>query len=278
MALIYDIGMHTCEDTAFYLHQGHKVVALEAVPSLAEKARTRFQREVEEGRLIVLNCAVAARAGEMDFWVCDDHSEWSSFNQKVASRNGSRHHSIKVKTARFAEILSEFGRPEYLKLDIEGNEHLCLLDLSERNRPRYVSVEDDGASFNPEGDPRNLMLLRECGYERFKLIWQPDFWPLAKSGPYSGFHGIVYRILYSDSLRIRLIRKLGTRTLASPFDVRSRLERRNQWKFPQSSSGPWGEGTLGRWLTFSEAREIFHWCRGRSFWRSFWFDWHAKLS
>ncbi|MGH9375551.1 MAG: FkbM family methyltransferase, partial [Terriglobia bacterium] len=185
---------------------------------------------------------------------------------------------IKVKTARFAEILSEFGRPEYLKLDIEGNEHLCLLDLSERNRPRYVSAENSGPSPNPKGDPCNLMLLRELGYERFKLIWQIDFRPLGKRDPHFDFHGIAWKILYSERLPCRVARKLGARTLALPFDVRSQLERRNQWKFPQGSSGPWGEGTLGRWLTFSEAREIFHWCRGRSFWRSFWFDWHAKLS
>src|SRR5487761_187850 len=280
MALIYDIWMHTGEDTAFYLHRGHTVVAIEANPKLAARAANLFQAQIKAGQLVILNTAIAERAAEMDFWICDDHNEWSSFNREVASRNGSRHHSLKVKTGRLAEILAEFGCPEYLKVDIEGNDYLCLLDLNEKNRPHCVSIESDGAC-TPEGNPRILTLLKERGYERFKLISQLDFWPLFKSRSDVIAHGIVSTILYSDRMWHRLLRKLGARYLLSVLDFRAKLERQNKWRFPMGSSGPWGNGTPGRWLTFSEARDTFHYCRAVHFQNtenpphSFWCDWHA---
>ena len=37
--LIYDVGFHHGEDTAYYLKKGFRVVAFEAHPRLAEKGR-----------------------------------------------------------------------------------------------------------------------------------------------------------------------------------------------------------------------------------------------
>ena len=42
--LIYDIGQHTGEDTAFYLGKGFRVVAVEANPTLAEATETPLPR------------------------------------------------------------------------------------------------------------------------------------------------------------------------------------------------------------------------------------------
>jgi hypothetical protein len=40
--LMYDVGFHRGEDTAFYLKKGFCVVAFEAHPRLAEKGRAMF--------------------------------------------------------------------------------------------------------------------------------------------------------------------------------------------------------------------------------------------
>ena len=37
--LIFDIGMHTGEDTRFYLNIGYDVIAIEANPFLVEEAK-----------------------------------------------------------------------------------------------------------------------------------------------------------------------------------------------------------------------------------------------
>jgi hypothetical protein len=43
--LIYDIGMHNGDDTAYYLSRGFNVLAVEANPKLAATATERFVEE-----------------------------------------------------------------------------------------------------------------------------------------------------------------------------------------------------------------------------------------
>src|SRR5208337_928274 len=69
--LIYDVGMHHGDDTAFYLHQGFRVLAIEADPQLVEAAIRRFRSKLSSGRLTILNVGVAETAGTGTFWICE---------------------------------------------------------------------------------------------------------------------------------------------------------------------------------------------------------------
>jgi predicted RNA methylase len=40
--LVYDVGLHNGDDTAFYLHQGFRVIAIDADPRAAAAAKQRF--------------------------------------------------------------------------------------------------------------------------------------------------------------------------------------------------------------------------------------------
>jgi FkbM family methyltransferase len=133
--LIFDIGMNDGADTAYYLHRGYRVVAVEANPQLAEEARARFRREIAAGRLTVLGVAIAGTAGVLPFWICDSHSPWSSFDYEIASRDGSTCHQIDVECRPFSDILEEHGVPYFLKIDIEGTDHLCIRDLRSGDLP-----------------------------------------------------------------------------------------------------------------------------------------------
>src|SRR5450432_793339 len=123
---IFDVGMNNGDDTAYYLHRGFDVVAIEANPNLVDKVKIRFREAIKNGRLTILNVGIAEEDGTIPFWICDDHSEWSSFHRNVASRDNSAHHEIPIRSRRFDSILKEFGMPYYLKVDIEGNDQLCL--------------------------------------------------------------------------------------------------------------------------------------------------------
>src|SRR5271163_839043 len=123
---VFDVGMNNGNDTAYYLHRGYDVVAVEANPQMADHVKARFPAEIKNGRLKILNVGVAEVEGTIPFWVCDSHSEWSSFHRNIASRVNSVHHEILVPTRRFDSIIEEFGVPYYLKVDIEGNDKICL--------------------------------------------------------------------------------------------------------------------------------------------------------
>jgi FkbM family methyltransferase len=84
---VIDVGMNDGSDTAYYLHCGYRVIAIEANPQLVAAAKRRFAREIAEGKLAVLNVGIAPQEGIADFYVASNH-QWSSFSKEVASRRG----------------------------------------------------------------------------------------------------------------------------------------------------------------------------------------------
>jgi len=277
--LIFDAGMHNGDDTAFYLARNFRVVAVEANPLLAAAAEKRFEREIVSGRLVVLNIGIAEQDGEAQFWICEDKSEWSSFDRSIASRDNCRHHAIAVKTRRFSSVLSEFGVPHYVKLDIEGNDRYCVQDLASVGKalPTYLSWENDVDSpIDWTHDRSTLRIAHELGYSRFKLIDQSTFGTLTKGISVANF---------VDSAAWYAIRRRipGARALGPRLTHRGRLERRFQRRFPMGCSGPWGEDLPGAWLSFAHARATLDHFIGRHQsdpsrpTHSLWCDWHAAL-
>jgi FkbM family methyltransferase len=275
--LIYDVGMHNGDDTAFYLSRNFRVVAIEADPTLAESGRSRFRREISDRRLTILNVGISDREGKQPFWICETKSEWNSFDRRIASRDGLPHHSISIPTRRFASILREFGIPYYLKIDIEGKDRFCLEDLAtvrEEYLPPYVSWEND---IEPgQNDASALRLLHELGYSRFKLIDQSTYAPVVRGVSMSNF---------IDAAGWHLARRLGPRlagTVRNHLTYRGILERRFAIRFPMGCSGPWGDDMPGSWMTYPEAAATVHAATNElqkssrpAF--SFWCDWHASL-
>ena len=43
--LIYDVGMHLGQDTAYYLSLGYDVIAVDAFPEMIENARRPFAKK-----------------------------------------------------------------------------------------------------------------------------------------------------------------------------------------------------------------------------------------
>lgn len=170
--LIYDVGMNNGDDTAYYLYRGFRVIAIEADPKLCEQAASRFRQELENGQLKILNLGIAATPGELDFWICEGQSAWNSFDRKIASRNGLPHHSISVPCQTLDWIIANHGVPHYLKIDIEGNDLICLENLQPgHDLPKYLSVELGQID-------HFVKRLQELGYNRFKCISQFNFLPI----------------------------------------------------------------------------------------------------
>jgi len=183
---IYDVGMHEGQDTAFYLKKGFRVVAVEANRVLADAARSRFAPFIASGQLVVLNVGITDNDsdGDLEFFVNDRISEWSSFDQAIAARNGSPVHSVFVPTRTLASIIDEYGPAYFVKIDIEGHDAIALQSLLRvETKPRYVSVEN--------GNQGMLGMLVAAGYDGFKYIQQKGISELrvgrpAREGEYAG--------------------------------------------------------------------------------------------
>jgi FkbM family methyltransferase len=275
--LVYDVGMCNGDDTAYYLWRNCRVVGIEANPLMATRCRELFAAEIAAGRLTVLNLAVAEEEGEAPFWVCEPHPEWSSFDRSIASREGSSHHQITVPCRTIGSILSEFGLPHYMKIDIEGHDAVCLRGL-DGHLPAYVSAEQGGLEV--------LTQLRDLGYTSVKCISQLHFLPVEwPAHPLQVSCERDLRLLRTQSPLIRVLRGLGLRWWLMRRLAGTR--RLGGWTFPFGSSGPFGEDTPGRWQSFDEMERTFRRCLDAmaagvrsAHWGekdySFWADFHAR--
>jgi FkbM family methyltransferase len=250
--LIFDVGMNDGRDTAFYLHRGFRVVAVEANPVLYQAGARNFANAIESGRLVIEGVAVGPDRGKLPFYV-SSKDIWSSFDRASATREGCTCTTIQVSSVRMADLFTKHGVPHYIKIDIEGADTYCLADLSESCLPDYISFED-----GPETE-QDLRRLYRLGYRRFKLINQD---------------GLAFRSDFEVEPTSRRLYRRVRRKFKNV--VRGRWY--NDWNFEIGSSGPFGEETDGRWVCFEDFLKIRHRWRelqSRQAGSRFWYDIHA---
>jgi FkbM family methyltransferase len=219
--LIYDVGMHLGEDTAFYLAKGFRVVAIEASPELAAAGEREFAAHVADGSLHVVNAAVAETNGPVELDL-NPTTEWNTTNSEWVQRNlrmrPAEITTVTVEGMPFRDILTRFGTPYFLKVDIEGADLLCVEALRAGDVPKYVSLESDKTSWRRIR--LELELLARLGYDRFKVVGQ---------------HRVPEQVPPRPAREGRYV----------------------EWKFEHMASGLFGEEAPGRWLTRRQALALY---------------------
>jgi len=137
--LVFDVGSHMGESAEVFVASGARVVCVEPNPSCLEILQQRFGDNQD---VIVVGKGVSDRDGTLDFFVCDDDSPVSTFDDRwktgrFAERKWDRTLSVPVTT--LDALVEEFGLPEYCKIDVEGFELKVLAGL--HHKIRHVSFE-----------------------------------------------------------------------------------------------------------------------------------------
>lgn len=247
--VIFDIGMYDGADTAYYLESGFRVVAVEANPALIERAREQFAQAIAASRLTLCNAAIGPTAGSVSLILCgDDLGSSSLLNERLENRHPVG--SIEVPTISLNDLFAEHGVPYYLKVDIEGADRFCILELGPGILPQYVS-------FELGSDAEELIQhLRDIGYRSFKIINQVCHRELAntKSLYDRAAHGLMRRMGFREPM---FLRRAGRFFRAG----------RSSGPLPSLTDGKWygGDKTLARW---QKARVS----------TTDWFDLHATLA
>jgi FkbM family methyltransferase len=171
--LIYDVGFHRGQDTAFYLRKGYRVVAFEANPDLVLEGSRTFETEIGDGRLEIVEGAISDSSEEtIAFYSYSyDRSGYGTTNPDWVERLAGTPTRIEVPVVRLADHLKRTGTPYFAKIDIEGADRLCLEALLSLDaRPALLSTESDLADFaHLRAD---LDILERLGYKRFAAIPQ----------------------------------------------------------------------------------------------------------
>jgi FkbM family methyltransferase len=170
--LIFDIGMHSCEDTDFYLAKGFRVVAVDANPLMCKAAVERYADEISDGRFTVVNRAISETRSPLTFYVCKTNTAWSTASPRLRdfwrASEGAEFVEIETESVTTGDLVSEYGVPYYAKIDIEGFDLTCLRGFSSCGaRPTYVSMEVDFRYVD-----RIVDCATGLGYRRFSLVGQ----------------------------------------------------------------------------------------------------------
>jgi FkbM family methyltransferase len=172
--LVYDVGMHAGEDSAYYLAKGYRVVAFEANPDLIAACKARFADAIAVGRLIIVEGAITeAGTGTVRFYRHGAHTAWGTIEADWVQRNEAVAPSdaIEVPAIDFVACLRKYGVPHYLKVDIEGADRVCIEALRKfEDRPAYVSQEAEKVDF--EMLRTDLNVLSDLGYDKFAIVQQ----------------------------------------------------------------------------------------------------------
>jgi FkbM family methyltransferase len=140
---IYDIGANNGDDIPYYLKKAGKVVAIDANPVLCESINSRFADEIAQGRLSVVNCVVTNHSdpGMVPFYVHKTDSGHSQFGEP-AVHEAADFEVIRVPACTPLELIQKHGTPHYIKIDVEGHDHVVLEALFRAGiRPPFISAE-----------------------------------------------------------------------------------------------------------------------------------------
>jgi FkbM family methyltransferase len=174
--LIFDVGLHLGEDSAYYLRKGYRVIGFEANRDLVEHAERRFQAEIEEGRFRIVSGAISDTDNPtVTFYTYPTKSEWGTTEPDWIDRNANAGTGVPVEVSviDFNQVLQTYGVPWFMKIDIEGADILCLQAL--RNfeaRPAFVSIESEKVEW--DALLGEFCLLEELGFDRFAAVKQSE--------------------------------------------------------------------------------------------------------
>jgi FkbM family methyltransferase len=225
--LVYDIGMHKGEDSAFYLQKGFRVIAFEADPDLLRHCKSRLKNFIDGGQLIVVEGAIvspdALKPGQQKiaFYKNDGNSQWGTVNADWVDRNvrkGTSSNMVEVDAIDFAKVIQQHGMPHYMKIDIEGNDMICVNAIKVfRERPDYISIESNKTSFAMI--KREIDAFAELGYSSFQAVEQAAI-PRAQTPPNPAREGNYVAQRFEDGSSGLFGSELGSQWKSKPEILR----------------------------------------------------------
>ena len=271
--LVFDIGLHNGDDSAYYIELGYRVVGVEANPLLGAQCERRFENEIRRGQMKIVNAGVLKEPGQFTFYRNLQNDEWSSFLPERGKKG--RWEELKIPCITTRQLIEEHGKPFFMKIDTEGADLQTLATLTSASAPAYISVELNCV------DPI-LERLMELGYSAFKFVNGETYW----STPPIFDHDLGWRFVRKVGRLARFVR-IGISRLPQRFRQKSEYDPPGKhspfgYPFGPHSSGPFGEQASGSWLTCSGALSWFGVLksdyRRASEENSFWWDVHARHS
>lgn len=163
--IIYDFGANNGDDLPYYLKRSDLVIAVEADPKLCDLIRARFEKELDQGRLIVVNCVLTVNEDGTDvpFFIHHTDHVLSQF-PRPAGKDLVNFKEVALPARNVVRLIHQHGAPYYIKIDIEHYDQVILRALFENGiHPPFISSESHSIEVF-------ALLLVLGGYRTFNLV------------------------------------------------------------------------------------------------------------
>ena len=161
--LIFDVGANDGLETDLFLSLGARVIAIDPDEANQSVLRERFVKfRLVPRPVVIVGKAVGDKKAMESMWVDGPGSAVNTLSQKWADalkENKARHtcghcgldfkQRRIVETTTLEELMSMYGRPLFIKIDVEGYELNVIRGL--RQPVPYLSFEVNLPEFRPEG-------------------------------------------------------------------------------------------------------------------------------
>ena len=170
--LVFDIGAHVGNHVRSFASLGCRVVALEPQPDFAWLLRTLFARSPE---ICIVEAAVGDRPGRASLSISERTPTVTSLattwrDARAGDPEFSRvrwNRRIEIDTTTLDVLIERFGRPAFVKIDVEGAEPMVLAGLT-RAVPALSFEYLPRALDHVQASVDRLAVLGECRFN-----WSP---------------------------------------------------------------------------------------------------------
>ena len=164
-SIIFDIGAHKGDKSKKLINYFSKIVLVEPQPECVIALKSKFSKYKN---VTIIETGLSSKEQKLELKINTSNPLISTFSDKWTKgrfKDSKWDQRLDISTTTLDRLVSQFGSPDYIKIDVEGHEYDVIKGLSKK--VGTISFEFTSEFF--EESLKCLNYLQSLGYEKFNF-------------------------------------------------------------------------------------------------------------